>query len=185
MIYAGSLSVRKGIHDLLEGFRRANLENGQLTLVGGETPELANWLTNTPANVRLLGHRPQAELLEHYRRAHCFVMASVEEGMAMVQMQALACGLPLICTTNTGGEDLLQLQGDRAIEESNGIKRFAAGFLIPIHRPDAIALCLQRLQQEAGLWEQQRQAALLLAQTSLSWGDYGRRAIELYDKLTR
>ena len=112
-------------------------------------------------------------------------MASVEEGMAMVQMQALACGLPLICTTNTGGEDLLQLQGDRAIEESNDIKRFAAGFLIPIHRPDAIAWCLQRLQQEAGLWEQQRQAALRLAQTSLSWGDYGQRAIELYDKLTR
>ena len=185
VIYAGSLSVRKGIHDLLEGFTRANLEKGLLTLVGGQTPELADWLTNPPDNVRLLGHRPQAELLEHYRRAHCFVMASVEEGMAMVQMQALACGLPLICTTNTGGEDLLRLQGDRAIEESNNIKRFPAGFLIPIHRPDAIAWCLQRLQHEAGLWEQQRQAALLLAQTSLSWGDYGRRAIELYDKLTR
>ena len=25
----------------------------------------------------------------------------------MVQAQAMACGLPLICTTNTGGEDLI------------------------------------------------------------------------------
>ena len=58
-----------------------------------------------------MGHLPPDALVEHYQQSHCFVMSSIEEGMAMVQMQALACGLPLICTTNTGGEDLLRLSG--------------------------------------------------------------------------
>ena len=33
-------------------------------------------------------------------------MPSREEGLAMVQVQALACGLPLVCSKNSGGEDL-------------------------------------------------------------------------------
>ena len=182
VIYAGSLSVRKGIPDLLEGFHQAGLAQAQLTLVGGSTPELAPLLAKQPANVLALGHRPQAELVQHYGRAHCFVMASVEEGMAMVQMQALACGLPLICTTNTGGEDLLRMQGDTPVTGPMNIQRFPAGFVVPIHCPAAIAWCLQQLP---GLWAQQRRAALQLAQSNLSWGAYGQRAIALYKELLR
>ena len=102
--------------------------------------------------------------------------------MAMVQMQALACGLPLICTTNTGGEDLLRMQGDTPVAGPLGVQRFPAGFVVPIHCPAAIAWCLQQLQ---GLWKQQRQAALQLAQTNLGWSAYGQRAIESYEDLLR
>lgn len=182
-IYAGSLSVRKGIPDLLAGFAEADLADSRLTLVGGGTPELQALLERQPAGVQQLGHRPQAELVQHYGQAHCFVMASIEEGMAMVQMQALACGLPLICTTNTGGEDLLRLQGGEGLEQPAGVLEFAAGFLVPIHCPGAIAWCLRRLALEPGLWERQRQAALELATTALSWEAYGERAIQHYQQL--
>ena len=183
VIYAGSLSVRKGIPDLLEGFRAANLPDATLSLLGGETPEVEGLLKRENHQVRCLGHRPQAELVEHYGRAHCFVMASIEEGMAMVQMQALACGLPLICTTNTGGEDLLRLKDSGLVKREHGIKEFAAGYLVPIHRPDAIAWCLQTLAQTSNLWKQKREAALALAQSELSWGAYGKRAIANYQAL--
>lgn len=98
----------------------------------------------------------------------------------MVQMQALACGLPLICTSNTGGEDLLSIQGDTPVAGPLGVRRFPAGFVIPIHSPAAIAWCLQQLP---GLWEEQRQAALQLSRTNLSWTSYGQRAIDLYEDL--
>ncbi|MEI6828789.1 MAG: glycosyltransferase family 4 protein [Synechococcaceae cyanobacterium ELA445] len=182
-IYAGSLSVRKGIPDLLEGFAAAALPNARLRLVGGETPELAELLARQPANVERLGHRPQAELVEHYGQAHCFVMASTEEGMAMVQLQALACGLPLICTTNTGGEDLLRLGGEEPQDRPQGVQEFAAGFLVPIQAPEAIAWCLRQLAERPGLWELQRQAALQLAASELSWQAYGERAIAYYRSL--
>ncbi len=182
-IYAGSLSVRKGIPDLLEGFTSANLPNASLTLVGGETPALEVMLKQQPSSVLLLGHRPQAELVGYYQRSHCFVIASIEEGMAMVQMQALACGLPLICTTNTGGEDLLRLQGANGQEGDLGIQQFPAGFVIPIHHPEAIAHCLERLQKTPLLWKKMREAALSLASSKLSWAAYGSRAIEHYQSL--
>jgi glycosyltransferase involved in cell wall biosynthesis len=103
--------------------------------------------------------------------------------MAMVQMQALACGLPLICTTNTGGEDLLRLQGSKSEGNQMDIQQFPAGFVVPIHRPDAIARCLERLQNEPQLWERMREAALELASRELSWSDYGDRAISHYKTL--
>ena len=182
VIYAGALSVRKGIPDLLAGFNKAKLERAQLTLVGGMTRELATMIERHTGNVVALGHRPQSELVQHYGRAHCFVMASVEEGMAMVQMQALACGLPLICTTNTGGEDLLRMRDDAPISRPLGIQQFPAGFVVPIHSPTAIAWCLEQMP---GVWEHQRKAALELAKSCLDWKAYGKRAIELYEDLLK
>jgi glycosyltransferase involved in cell wall biosynthesis len=183
VIYAGTLSVRKGMADLLAGFAAADLADARLTLLGGETPELAKLLDQQPSTVQRLGHRPQAELVQHYGQAHCFVMASIEEGMAYVQIQALASGLALICTPNTGGEDLLRLGGAIGMDDGKGILEFPAGWMVPIHAPQAIAHCLRRLAMEPGLWETKRQAALALAGSSLSWSAYGQRAIDHYRKL--
>jgi glycosyltransferase involved in cell wall biosynthesis len=103
--------------------------------------------------------------------------------MAYVQIQALASGLPLICTPNTGGEDLLRLGGATGIDHGSGILEFPAGWMVPIHAPQAIAACLRRLAHESGLWEKKRQAALALAGSSLSWSAYGQRAIGHYRRL--
>ena len=183
VIYAGSLSVRKGISDLLEGFAEADLRNAKLTLVGGETEELKALLEKQPKTVERKGHIAQNALVEHYQRSHCFVMNSIEEGMAMVQMQALACGVPLICSTNTGGEDLLKLSGDKGRTVREGITQFPAGFLIPIHSPTAISWCLRKLAIEDSLWKTMRDESLKLANNKLSWADYGRRAIKHYKGL--
>jgi glycosyltransferase involved in cell wall biosynthesis len=116
-------------------------------------------------------------------------MASIQDGFGMVLTQALACGLPLICTTNTGGEDLLrqgeeQPPGQSSPDGASGrIQEFSAGWVVPIHAPEAIAHCLKRLAREPGLWERKREAALRLARGSLSWEAYGDRAIQHYAAL--
>jgi starch synthase len=101
----------------------------------------------------------------------------------MVQLQALACGLPLVCTENTGGEDLLRLSGDRGHPRELGIMEFPAGFVVPIRSPNAIAWCLRYLATELGVWEAKRQASLAIASLSLSWELYGDRAIARYASL--
>lgn len=64
---------------------------------------------------------PQRELGRFYARADVFVLLSRQEGMAMVQLQALASGLPVVCTVDTGGEDLRdQLVDPGAIVVVNG-----------------------------------------------------------------
>ena len=49
---------------------------------------------------------PQPELARFYAAADVFVLASRQDGFGMVLAQALASGLPLICTDRTGGADL-------------------------------------------------------------------------------
>ncbi len=48
----------------------------------------------------------QAELVRFYGSADIFVLPSREDGFGVVLSQALASGLPVICTDRTGGPDL-------------------------------------------------------------------------------
>ncbi|MHB0755260.1 glycosyltransferase family 4 protein [Polaribacter sp. M15] len=50
----------------------------------------------------------QQQLVNYYSKAKVFVLPSREEGLALVQPQALICGLPIVCSEYTGGRDLRQ-----------------------------------------------------------------------------
>lgn len=53
-----------------------------------------------------LGHVDQTELVKAYQQARVFALPSRQEGMALVQVQALASGLPVVCSPHSGGRDL-------------------------------------------------------------------------------
>lgn len=76
--------------------------------------------------------------------SHVLVLPSVEEGLALVQAQTMACGCPLISSTNTGGEDLF----------SDGVE----GFLVPIRSPEAIAERLQQVADDPDLQQRMSEA---------------------------
>ena len=183
VIYTGHLSVRKGIHHLLRGFQSANLANAELLLVGGATQDTPRLLADAGAGVRAIGHMPQHSLVNYYQNSSVFVMASIEDGFGLVLTQALACGLPIVCTTNTGGEDLLRMAGANPIQRGGGIEEYPAGFLVPVRDSDAIATCLRWLAQDGNLLQAKRQAALTIAQRDLSWHHYGDRARASYQAL--
>ena len=61
--------------------------------------------------------------------------------------------------------------------------QFPAGFLIPIHSPEAISFCLKKMAYEQNIWMTMRQAAIQLASDKLSWNNYGERAIQHYRNL--
>ena len=171
VIFAGSLGVRKGIHHLVAAFRRAGIPNSELLLVGGSTPETNRLIGLPDARICRIGHVPQNDLPAWYRKASLFVMPSIEEGQAMVQAQALACGLPLVCTTNTGGEDFLALDGEGR-EVAPGVREFAAGLVVPAEDPVHLAAALQRLAAAPELLAQMSTAAATLARRDLSWRRY-------------
>jgi glycosyltransferase involved in cell wall biosynthesis len=165
-IYAGALSLRKGIPDLLHAVRRASVE---LWLLGARSAEVEPFLRDFAANHVWHGTVPQARLTDYYRDADVFVIASLEDGYAMVVPQALACGLPVICTENTGAAELIE----------QGVN----GFVVPIRDPDAIARCLCALRDDpARLAEMKRAAASSLGEGG-SWQEYGRRVAGHYRQL--
>lgn len=182
VIYAGTLSVRKGIHHLVRAFREADLPEAELLLVGGGLPETDRLIGAADPRIRRLGHVPQAELPALYRTASVFAMASVEEGQALVQAQALACGLPLVCSTNTGGEDFLALGGAGTPRADRGIE-FPSGFVCEAGDARAMANVLRELAADPARLEAKRTAAAALAQRDLSWRRYAERNLAEYGVL--
>jgi glycosyltransferase involved in cell wall biosynthesis len=51
----------------------------------------------------------QTQLVNYYNMAKIAVLPSREEGLAMVQAQAIACNLPLVGSIDSGAEDLREM----------------------------------------------------------------------------
>jgi glycosyltransferase involved in cell wall biosynthesis len=107
----------------------------------------------------------QKELKNYYARAKVFVLPSREEGLALVQPQALICGLPIVCSQYTGGRDLRQfLEDPKWIIEMNDLtveelaKRINEG--------------LQLASTQTGPRSYSSSNAI---ETYLSWDAYGKR----------
>jgi glycosyltransferase involved in cell wall biosynthesis len=184
VVFAGSLGVRKGIHHLVAAFRKANIPNSELLLVGGAAPETDRLIGAPDPRIRLIGHVPQNELLGHYRQASVFALASIEDGFGMVLAQALACGLPIVSTANTGGEDLLRQDGPGR-EITPHVWEYASGVVVPPGDSAALAGALQGLAADPVRCARMRQAAVALARRDLSWRRYAAANLDQYKVLVQ
>jgi glycosyltransferase involved in cell wall biosynthesis len=168
VIHCGSISLRKGVQYLLQAFYELNLPDAELWLVGTVDPEIEPFLAKYQSDrIILKGKHPQNQLRYFYSQCSVFCIASIEDGFGMVIPQAMACGLPVIHTTNTGGEDIVRHKID--------------GFCVPIRDVEAlkekILFCYKNPEQRL----QMGQNALEQARKSLSWDDYGEKAIAAYE----
>lgn len=184
IIYAGSLGVRKGIHHLVRAFKEADVPNSELLLVGGALQETDRLIDGHDARIRRIGHVSQGELPALYHSASVFAMASVEEGQAYVQAQALACGLPLVCTKNTGGEDFLAMSG-AGVVRAGEVVEYPAGYLVPAGNASAMSIALRELATDAARLNEKRASASSLALQELSWRRHATVHLGTYAELVR
>jgi alpha-maltose-1-phosphate synthase len=97
----GAWAFQKGCDILAEAVRRT--PGVRLVHVGGVGD--CRFPTDD-ARFRHVGHVQQNSLARFYAAADVFVLASRQDGLGMVLSQALASGLPVVCTDRTGGADL-------------------------------------------------------------------------------
>jgi len=160
ILFVGAAGPRKGFIDLLASFKRLSHPRKQLLLIGSLAPEAEAMLVQMDqSQIRVLGSVPNDQLRRHYSQASVFVLPSIEEGLGMVIGEAMACGCPVIATTNTGASELI----------TDGVE----GFIVPIRSPEVIADRLQQLSDQPDLREQMGQAALARVQQLGGWDDYG------------
>jgi alpha-maltose-1-phosphate synthase len=172
VVFVGGLSVRKGIRYLLDAFQQLQCKNKRLTLVGTVLPEMEatiNALRHNP-RIQVRGHVPQEKLKEILSASHALVLPSVEDGLGLVQVQALACGCPVIATQNTGAQDVF----------TDGKE----GFIVPIRDAAAIAERLQRLADDPELSTTMSQAAVQRVKSISGWDRYGDRMFQIFSEAT-
>jgi glycosyltransferase involved in cell wall biosynthesis len=107
-LYAGTLSLRKGIQYLIEAWKRvAPPESYQLWLVGKrELP--TSFFRGLPSNVRVCAPVSRSALQELYSSAGVLVFPTLCEGRARVVLEAASAGLAILTTPSSGCEDVVE-----------------------------------------------------------------------------
>lgn len=127
VLFVGALSIRKGLPYLLDAFAKVNHPGKRLTLVGSRAKETDKILAGHPTDhVRILGPIPQGQLAAHMSAAHALALPSVEEGLALVMAEAMACGCPVVASTSTGAEDLFDNAQQGFIVEPRDVEALTA-----------------------------------------------------------
>jgi glycosyltransferase involved in cell wall biosynthesis len=106
VVFVGQVTPAKGVPYLIEAWKRASLGDAELCLIGnwGLSENAAAFF---PKNVTWKGARGPREVRDEYQRADLMVFPSCYEGFGLVILEAMACGLPLICSRSTAGPELL------------------------------------------------------------------------------
>ena len=133
IVYVGSLTVMKGIPVLLEAFSRLPEQNAELILVGGWATRgmrryLQSWLARDN-RIRLAPGNP----LPNLQQANVYVHPTYEDGFAYAPMEALACGVPVIVTEDTGMKEYVE----------DGVN----GYVVPTGNWEAILESLKACQR--------------------------------------
>jgi glycosyltransferase involved in cell wall biosynthesis len=171
VLFAGAPGLRKGVPYLLEAFANLKHPKKTLTIAGYVQENLKAALKRLPLeNVQFLGPISQTEMVERMSRSHVLVLPSIEEGLALVQAEAMACGCPVISSTNSGGDDLY----------TDDVE----GFIVPIRDPKAIEERMQLLADDPNLRREMGAAALRRVHSMGGWKEYGDRWEQLLLQLT-
>ena len=108
LIFAGKLSEKKGLYSLLRALRLLpNPQRYELALAGGygnraEYAEICRLAETAPCPVTFLGRLSHQELALEMNRSDAFILPSFYEGLPLVLIEAMACGLKTICTDLPG-----------------------------------------------------------------------------------
>ena len=162
-VFVGALIKRKGVHHLLEVWRRLNLKDAELVLVGSVHDEMRPYLAEfSGENVKLPGFVGRVE--DCYRAASVHILPSECEGSAKCTYEAAACGLPQITTRESG--DVVQ----------DGVN----GLVIPPNDPDALAAAIERLYRDRDLGARLGAAGRERVVENFTWEHFRARLLEAY-----
>jgi glycosyltransferase involved in cell wall biosynthesis len=161
------MSQRKGLADLFAAMKLVKSTNIQLMIMGSLIRSL-NWYSQY-ADFTYEPPRPHQEVLRLMQSCDVLVLPSIVEGRALVQQEAMACGLPVIATQNAGADDAI-IDGQ-------------TGFLVPVRSPRAIAekldWCASHREELSGMG--------IAAQTrarDFTWQAYGEKIVAAVRELT-
>ena len=175
LLAVGSIVPRKGYDVLIDALSGLADHHWRLTIAGAEdrSPETTQRLheqiaqSGLGSRIRLTGAASEAELDQLYATADIFVMPSLFEGYGMVLTEAMARGLPVVCTT-----------GGAATETVPD----AAAMKVPPGDAHAFGAALGALIEDADRRRRLSDAAWLAAQSLPTWDDTARIIADMIRK---
>jgi glycosyltransferase involved in cell wall biosynthesis len=169
-LFTGLLTLRKGVQYLVPAFERLKKEypDAELILCGGIYPDFKKLYAKWQHLFRHQRSLPHPELSKLMQACTAFVFPSIEEGFARVIPEAMASGLPIIATHNSGATTLVE----------NGKE----GIIVSARSSEAVYEAMKKMIEHPDLCEAMGLAAAAKMVQGGSWGDYARRLHKMYDE---
>lgn len=154
VLFVGQVGLRKGNHYLAKATRilKSRGFQGEVRVAGPQFVDTENSIFHGPL---YLGQVPRSRIHEEFCRADVFVLPTLAEGMALVHLEALACGVPVITTPNCGSV----------------VRDGVEGFIVPIREPKILADCIDQIVSDRQLREKMSRSARERAQ-QYTWPSY-------------
>ena len=159
--FVGQITQRKGISYLVAAFDALSPQNARLLMVGRPVGSSRPWMREG------VEHHPAVarwDLPQFYAQMDVFILPSLIEGFPMTALEAMACGVPVIVSENTFGNDVV-LDGYN-------------GYVVPIRDVDAIVERVRLLADDESLRLSMSRHARATAER-YTWDIYGRRLLDL------
>jgi starch synthase len=194
VVFVGRITRQKGLPHLLRAAAMLPPEV-QLVLCAGapDTPEIAAEVAGLVAELQqrrsgvvwLDRHLSRAELLEHLSQATVFVCPSVYEPLGIVNLEAMACGVPVV-GSDTGG--IPEVVADGLTGRIVPLEQAQDGTGTPLD-PEKFVADLARILTEVvsdpGLARLMGRAGRMRAESEFSWSRIADRTLRVYASLRR
>jgi glycosyltransferase involved in cell wall biosynthesis len=166
VLFVGNIGIQKGVHYLLEAWKRLGMRDAELVLAGRVEEEMRGVLARYDGLFTLRGHVPHEELYREYSNASVFVLPSLQEGSALVTYEAMACGVPLLVSENTGSV----------------VRDGLDGWVIPIRDVESIMTKLAWFRDHPSEASEMGASAAAHVQ-QYTWARYTQQVVGVYEEL--
>jgi glycosyltransferase involved in cell wall biosynthesis len=146
VLFVGGCSLRKGVPSLIASAKDLR-GRARFRLVGDPNPTLFSRLGGLPDNVVAVGHRTGQELAGEFRDADMFVLPSIEDGSALVTIEAMLAGLPVVVSDQAGAA--LIIEGESGFEFPAGDSKALTERLMPLLADPDLRARMGRAAREA------------------------------------
>ena len=133
LVYVGRLEATKGLPVLLDAFRRLPVAEAELRLVGGWTSKPMRRAIQAAAAADPRIRVGPGDPVPALHRADAYVHPTFEDGYAYSPVEALACGVPVVVTEETGMKEYVA-EGEN-------------GYVVPVGDADALVERLLALRE--------------------------------------
>lgn len=161
-VFVGALIKRKGVHTLIEAWKKLHLPDAELWLAGHPHDEIKPYLRDLPDNVKVFGFTRDVENI--YRAGSVHIFPSSLEGSAKTTYEAAACGLAQITTREAG---------DVVVDGLNGL-------IIPPNDVDALASAVRQLYDRPDLVRSFGAAGRRRVVQEFTWDHFRKRVLGAY-----
>ena len=167
-ICVGTICLRKGHQYLFRAFElvKKRLPDAELICVGQYKTDFRSERPRWAGTFRHITQLPHSDLAALLQTCTAFVLPSQEEGFARVLSEAMAAGLPILASHQSGATTLVE----------DGVE----GIIIKAQDPQHIADAMIRVAADPELNRKMGEAALQKGAKKNTWQDYADRLLDAY-----